>query len=261
MPTDADDQQTVTVDELAGYPARVLLDHVTQRIPRQDLTVAVTREDSSSYTFDTPAGGSTWRVHGEVSDGSAGTMITDGRLLCFDRGYRPAAQHLVSMSYGSTAFDPSPWTCSPSSFGLNRAMIDSYLRNDPRARITGLEDPAPGSTGELVEVDGDRLVRFTTRGLTSDGPLSPERPEYTLWVDAEERLVRMTSAGVGWTFTYRDQLAEEVALPPQNQRGSYGYAFGPGGAAVKACIYWRKCPDPDRYRLTWGDGREKVRSR
>ena len=258
-----DDSQDVTVQDVAGYPASVAVSRVRQRIARADYTVEVTRDGETLTLTSAYLGG--WRAHRDASqDRPEQTMVTDGDLVCFDKGGRSPVMQALTMSYGTARFDPEPWSCTPYAFGLNPVLVAPYVAANPRTRVAQLADPATDTTGEVVDVGDTPLVVVRPTGVTADGLQSPEWQPYRLWVDADLRLVQMASRGLVWRFTYPDDagdVADQVALPPEDDRGSYGYALGPGGAAVKGCIYWNVCPDAPSIRLSWGDGRESAASR
>lgn len=228
------------------------------------LQVSVTRSDAEGrqdrpYTW--VALGDAWRVDlpavpGDDPAGRSASLLVGDDAVCFDRGFRPRMTAAVAQSYGVIDFDPQPWTCSPADFGLNELATWGYLREDPRARIDALvtDDPSVFSVQVDQESGAEPLVHLRTTGPTAAGLLDPARPTYDLWIDGDHRPVRLQTEGTTWDFDYPDGLEARLALPPPDQRGSYGYAAGPGQGMAKACQQSGQCPPWDPV-LTWGDGR------
>ncbi|MBC9734087.1 hypothetical protein [Nocardioides marmotae] len=252
------DPRTERLEELAEDPS-ALLAEVQRRAQRDTARVATTpapEDGGADAAYVLVVGDGAWRAEVPAAEGEGtATVLRSGDRLCFDRGFRPRVRQPVAESYGTVAFDPPAWTCTPVGFGLNTLVTHGLLRADPRTRIAGLV--ADGATVEGIETEapgGEPLLHLRTSGVTADGPLDPARPTYDLWVDADLRAVRMAGAGVVWTFERPAGLAAQLAPPPAGRTGSYGYAVGPGQGVAKACRQSGQCPERAP-SLTWGDGR------
>jgi hypothetical protein len=248
------------VTALAEKDPADLLDRVRRTFAATPVRAETTRsEDSEDYTYTFLAGKDAWRADSRAApeDGGDGraSLLLVGEQACFDREFRSRLTATVASSYGVVEFDPQVWTCTPSGFGLNRIVTFDYTRQDPRGRIASLR-VEPTSSPVVEEVDGQPLLRLRTAGTSEDGPLDPARPAYDLWFGADHRPVRLTTAGMRWDFDYPADVETRLATPPSAERGSYGYAVGPGQGTAKACRQMGRCPERTTPQtLTWGDGR------
>lgn len=181
------------------------------------------------------------------------TMIIGDGEVCFDEQTRPYVQQALAMSYGVAEYDDKPWTCSAPDFPMTALLTWHIPRQDVAPRLDGLETDDDWLEPVVEEVDGEGLVHVRTTGLPPDGALNPLRPAYDLWIDADGRLVRMTSQAAEWRLDYPGSV--DVAMPPEEERGAYGYAQGPGQGTAKACHYSGTC---GKYEVTleWSDGRK-----
>lgn len=189
----------------------------------------------------------------EVDPEDPATIIIGDGEVCFDEATRPLVAQALAMSYGVAEYDDKPWSCSDPGFAMTRLLTWHIPRQDVEPRIDGLETGADWLDPVVEEVDGEELVHVRTTGLPPDGALNPLRPAYDLWIDADGRLVRMTSQSVEWRLDYPESV--DVAMPPEEERGAYGYAQGPGQGTAKACHYSGTC---GKYEVTleWSDGRK-----
>lgn len=256
------DEGSARLDRIAALSAEELVEEVGRSYDETVMRVQVTRtapeEGELSYTFVASRAG--WRAEwpgadeGDAAEAPATLLAVEGQV-CFDRGFRPRVTSLLAESYGVTEFDPAHWSCSDTRFGLNPMATFELEREDPRWRIDNLAVDRPGYSARVEELDGESLVHVRMAGVTRDGPLDPERPAYDLWVDEERLPVLMETDGLRWEFAYDDGLARDLTTPAEDERGSYGYAQGPGSADVRACVQDRRTCPTDPVVLTWGDGR------
>jgi hypothetical protein len=252
-PTATTDPDREALVALAAEDPATLVASVVRSLDAEVVEVAT---DGSTYTYGVRRDdrNGAWQVALDAPAGEAVLRVVGGQL-CFDRAARPLLRGLLQSSYGRSRFDTQPWTCTPRAFGLNDALLWGHLRQDPRDRVETLSTEPATYAAAVTDLDGRPVLHVRTTGLTEEGPLDPARPEYELWLDADRLPLRMRSQGRTWEFAYRTARDAPV-LPARRDRGSYGYAVGPGQGAVKACFYGGVCPPLPP--LVWGDGRIAV---
>ncbi len=262
----ADAERVARLERMADVQPSLLLAQVKSAYKGTTMQVKVTRspDDGEQPPYVFVASEDAWRVDAPVSpqsdagDGWESVQGVDGQI-CMDREFRSSVSAAVMSSYATIEFDPAPWTCTPTGFGLNTVATATLRREDPRWRIENLTTDDPSTyTADVEEVRGEPLLHLRTTGVTSAGPLEPERPVYDLWVDDDHRPVRMETTDLTWEISYPQGLDGRLSAPEDDERGSYGYSLGPGQAVAKACHQApRACARDEGVRadLIWGDGR------